>query len=59
MTDKIDTQKKFCKLNGLPNFAGNGICFSCGKNVFEKITIEEAGKELITGCPHCKRSFCD
>ncbi len=23
------------------------------------IAVEEAGKTLITGCPHCNRSYCD
>jgi len=23
------------------------------------ITVEEAGKSLVTGCPHCHRSYCD
>ena len=23
------------------------------------IDVEKAGKELITGCPHCNRSYCD
>lgn len=23
------------------------------------ISVEKAGKELITGCPHCNRSYCD
>lgn len=23
------------------------------------ITVEEAGSELVTGCPHCNRSYCD
>lgn len=23
------------------------------------ISVEQAGSELITGCPHCNRSFCD
>ena len=23
------------------------------------ITVEKAGRELITGCPHCNRSYCD
>ena len=59
LNDKIEAQKKYCKLNGLPNFAGNGNCFSCGKNVFSAITIEQSGKDLITGCPHCNKSFCD
>jgi hypothetical protein len=56
---KIEAQKKYCKLNGLPNFAGNGVFFSCNKNVFQNMTIEQSGKDLITGCPHCNKSFCD
>lgn len=23
------------------------------------IDVERAGKELVTGCPHCNRSYCD
>jgi hypothetical protein len=23
------------------------------------ITVEKAGKELVTGCPHCNKSYCD
>ncbi|OEH86223.1 hypothetical protein BHU72_11855 [Desulfuribacillus stibiiarsenatis] len=23
------------------------------------ITVEQASKELVTGCPHCSRSYCD
>lgn len=23
------------------------------------ITVEKASKELVTGCPHCNRSYCD
>lgn len=23
------------------------------------ITVEKASTELITGCPHCNRSYCD
>lgn len=23
------------------------------------ITVEEAGNSLVTGCPHCNRSYCD
>lgn len=23
------------------------------------ITVEEASRELVTGCPHCNRSYCD
>ena len=23
------------------------------------VTVEQAGAQLITGCPHCNRSYCD
>lgn len=23
------------------------------------ITVEKAGNELVTGCPHCNRTYCD
>lgn len=23
------------------------------------ISVEEAGSELVTGCPHCHKSYCD
>lgn len=23
------------------------------------ITVKEAGESLVTGCPHCNRSYCD
>ncbi|WP_094603438.1 hypothetical protein SPSIL_014880 [Sporomusa silvacetica DSM 10669] len=23
------------------------------------ISLEKAGSELVTGCPHCNRSYCD
>ncbi|SEP57580.1 hypothetical protein SAMN05216232_0214 [Virgibacillus subterraneus] len=23
------------------------------------ITVEKAGNSLVTGCPHCNRSYCD
>ena len=67
----IEAQKKLCKEKGYPNFAPNkGICWKCGRNIYEELTIgernyktgisvEKAGEELVTGCPHCKRSYCD
>lgn len=30
-----------------------------GKFYYTGITVEEAGKFHITGCPHCNKSFCD
>lgn len=37
-------------------------CWKCGKDITtgEKgITLEKLGDYIITGCPHCHRSFCD
>ena len=72
--DKIramEAQNKLCKEKGWPHFApGGGVCWRCGKNIYEKsvntltgcesgISVEEAGRQLVTGCPHCNRSYCD
>ena len=68
----IEAQKKYCAENRLPRFApDNGWC-RCGKNIYERhlnttfrlayysgISVEQAGEELITGCPHCQRTYCD
>jgi hypothetical protein len=53
----------------------DGRCWNCNQNIYssgkrfwlgkfeDKITDgiskERASKELITGCPHCFRSYCD
>lgn len=43
----------------------DGICFFCKKNIFhpdgcyEGISLKKASNELITGCPHCFRTYCD
>ena len=62
-------QMKHCEDKELPHFAPkSGNCWSCGKNIYQEIdkgnystgiTVEEAGRQLITGCPHCSRSYCD
>lgn len=30
-----------------------------GEGRFSGISVEKAGSELVTGCPHCSRSYCD
>lgn len=71
----VKAQKDYWKSNGLPNFAPrNGVCWNCNKNIYEQhekryggdvkgfvtgISVEKAGSELVTGCPHCNRSYCD
>lgn len=56
---KRDAQSKYCAENQAPNFAGDGECYGCRKNVFDRYTLEQASNELITGCPFCLRTFCD
>lgn len=52
-----------------------GRCWSCNQNIYAPghhvwkgksdgresagISVEKAGRELVTGCPHCHRSYCD
>ena len=57
---KIKAQKDYTDRTGYPHFAPNdGICWDCGKQIYEKITMEKATTELITGCPRCNRSYCE
>ena len=66
----IALQKKYCDKSGAPHFApSSGRCFNCNRNIYDDyvingrdskgITLESAEKELVTGCPHCNRSYCD
>lgn len=66
-----EAQQQFCEAHGYPFFAPgpSGHCYHCGKDIYSPhqwpdghtsgITVEGAGKTLITGCPHCHYSFCD
>lgn len=60
-------QQRYCKEKDYPHFA-HRVCCSCKRCIYEKvdhgnrttgISVEEAGSTLITGCPHCNRSYCD
>jgi hypothetical protein len=56
----IELQRKFCLLHSVPHFAPeDGICYHCGKQIYEKITEMKAASKLITGCPHCDNSFVE
>jgi hypothetical protein len=71
ISEAIETQERYCKKNKYPLFApDSGVCPNCNKNIYEKIkrngtsiergiSVEAAGTNLITGCPHCSWSFCD
>lgn len=63
-------QTKYCDENHLPIFAPrDGICPACGRDIYALyiytgrenrmygISVETAGKTLITNCPHCKEAF--
>ena len=66
-----EAQRKLCEEKGYPKFApGSGVCYSCGRNIYTEIkskhgdysngiSVEAAAKSLVTGCPHCQRSYCD
>ena len=56
----IAAQKQYCKDNHDPLFApADGFCHSCGKQIYANGYERRASNELITGCPHCHRSYCD
>jgi hypothetical protein len=60
MKSKSQLQQEYCELKKLPMFApDDGICFSCDKNIYDKLTEEQVSTELITGCPFCNTSYCE
>lgn len=62
-------QKEYCEKNKLPHFAPTRYCWSCNRDIYEEyvresgfttgISVQQASSSLITGCPHCHRSYCD
>ena len=56
----VEAQKKYCEENKVPMFAPpNGYCWSCRTNIYTIISVKEASARLITGCPHCNKSYVD
>lgn len=57
----VAAQREYCKEHNVPNFAGSGRCWRCGRNVYSEggWSVERASTQLITGCPHCFVSFVD
>ena len=39
----------------------SGVCYRCHKDIYGEngISVEEAGRTMVTGCPFCHRSFVD
>lgn len=62
-------QKEYQEKTNSPDFAPrNGVCWRCKQNIYKEIdkgsyktgiTVERAKTSLVTGCPHCNRSYCD
>jgi hypothetical protein len=51
---KLEKQMQYCHENNLIFFAPyDGKCDYCGKE------ITDTDEKLITGCPHCHRSFVE
>lgn len=60
ITEKAKAQKEYCEKSGSTQFAPtNGWCWMCKKQIYTKISLEQAKNNLITGCPHCHYSFCN
>ena len=57
----IEAQKAYCDQHDAPNFAGEGYCYHCGRDVYGEggYTVEDAQNRLITRCPWCNTSFCE
>lgn len=57
--EKIAAQEEYVKRTKCPYFAPpSGICFRCGRQIYERISLKTAKSSLIIGCPFCHRSYC-
>ena len=57
---KMNAQKKMCEEDEVPLFAPeDGLCGFCGKQIYNRISMEKAEKELITHCPYCSMAYND
>jgi len=67
-------QRAHQEKNSYPDFApADGVCWACHENIYipkihrqadgsyyvTGVDTKKAGVELITGCPHCHRTYCD
>lgn len=71
VSDSTAAQKRYCEEKSYPHFAPeSGICWKCNQQIYAEgknrsgnlskgISVEQAGSELITGCPHCNWSYCE
>ncbi len=69
VAEATKAQSGLCRENGYPEFApSHGVCWRCHRNIYKPekregyesgYTVKYASENLITGCPHCHRSYCD
>lgn len=60
----IAAQLKYCNDKKIPHFApSDGRCYRCNRNIYQNYPHNKStgydGTQLVTGCPHCYRSYCD
>jgi hypothetical protein len=52
-------QARVCSVRGVPQFfPRNGICYACHRDLVP-VLGDRLLRNPVTGCPICKRSFCD
>lgn len=57
---KIEKQKAYCRETSSPHFAPkDGFCWNCGNQIYTEYDDSYVENNLITGCPHCHKSYCD
>jgi len=67
LESRRQAQRKLCDEKPWPHFAPpSGVCGTCGRNIYQNYEIHgvlswgwQGDRGLVTGCPHCRRSFCD
>lgn len=58
--EKLEAQKKYCEGLKTPWWIPyDGVCYSCHRQIMNCYTLKGAKSTVITGCPHCHRSFVD
>lgn len=58
----VKAQEAYCEEKNKPMFLPlDGRCDHCNRPLFGGfgMTLDQAGSELITGCPYCRHSFCE
>lgn len=58
---RIKLQEEYCKRTmKTPQYApSDGICWRCGRQIYEEYGDEYASNNLVTGCPYCHMSYVE